>query len=81
MSSFMAVFYLRHEKVWHETVPLTLTSEKQNMQESHTNHRRNHPQEDEFIKKSTNDELLIDERKQCKIFDTIMKFSPLTLEF
>ena len=59
----------------------SLTSEKQNMQESHTNHRRNHPQEDEFIKKSTNDELLIDERKQCKMFDTIMKFSPLTLEF
>lgn len=31
------------------------------------------------LKKSTNDELLIDERKQCKMFDTIMKFSPLTL--
>lgn len=76
MSSFMAVFYLRHENVGHETVPLTLNSEKQNMRESHTNHRRNHPQEDEFIKKSTNDKLLIDERKRCKMFGTIVKFSP-----
>ena len=54
----------------------SLTSEKQNMQESHTNHRRNHPLEDEFVKKSTNDKLLIDERKRCKMLGTIVKFSP-----